>query len=225
MMFGGTSEAVTVGVVGADGEVPTPADRAANRRRWLAIAGSAVGAGGFAAFLTVLYKGARSLEAQGGFCASGGPYQISHQCTSGETHQIIFGIVGIMVFGAIYVGLSAVADGPVMVPSCLLWSALFGSLGAGFLILPKGEGTDGSNYVVGIIFLLMAAGGLWPAISASWEWIRRGGEPEHDDRFDQVPLVKAAVAMPTPVAGVSQGTVQAGPLVPKRLVIPPKDGS
>ena len=223
MMFGGTSEDVTVGVVDADGGPKTPADRAADRRRWFAIAGATVGVTGFAAGMTTLYKGARSLEAQGGFCASGGPYQITHQCTSGETAQLFVGIGAILVFGALYVGLTAYADGPVLVPSGLLWSALFGSLGVAFMILPKGEGTDGSNYGVGIVFLLMAAAGLWPAISQGWEWFRRGGEPEHGDSFDKVPLVRAAVVPPTGIPGVTTGTVHSNPAIPSRLVIPPKD--
>jgi hypothetical protein len=223
MMFGGGSSDVTVGVAGADGDAQKPVDRAENRRRWLAIAGATVGVTGFAAGMTTLYKGARSVEAQGGFCASGGPYQIAHQCTSGETAQLFVGIGMILVFGAIYVGLTAYADGPVLVPSGLLWTALFGSLGAGFVILPKGEGSDGSNLFVGIMFLVMAAAGLWPAISQGYDWIKRGGAPEHDDSFDAVPFVKAAVAPQTGVPGVTTGTVHAGPTVPSRLVIPPKD--
>jgi len=222
MMFGGASENVTVGFIGADGEVQTPPERRANRRRWFAITGATVGAAGFAACLTTLYEGARSLEAQGGFCASGGPYQIAHQCTSAQTRQLIIGIAGIMLFGAIYVGLTAYADGPVLVPSGLLWAALFGSLGAGFMILPKNEGTNGSNLLVGVIFLLMALGGLWPAISQGWDWIKRGGEPEQDDSFAKVPLVKAAVGAESGVPGITTATVQSGP-IPTRLSLPPKE--
>jgi hypothetical protein len=168
-----------------------------------------------------MYKGARSVEAQGGFCASGGPYQIAHQCTSGETAQLFVGIGAVLVFGAIYVGLTALADGPVLVPSGLLWAALFGALGVNFMIAPKNV-SAGSNRFVGILFLLMAAGGLWPAISQGWEWFKRGGAPEHDDSFDKVPLVRAAVAPPTGVPGVTTGTVQSA-AIPSRLVIPPKD--
>ncbi|MGD0198900.1 MAG: hypothetical protein ABSC56_13485 [Solirubrobacteraceae bacterium] len=224
-MFGGTSENVTVGVVDADGEARTPAQQRQNRKRWYAIGGTTVGAAGFSAFMTTLYEGARNLEAQGGFCASGGPYVIQHQCTTGETQQLLAGIIGIMVFGAIYVGLTAYADGPVLVPSGLLWAALFGSLGAGFLIAPKGVG-GGSNLFVGVMFLVMAACGLWPAISQGLDWIKRGGEPERDTTFDKVPLVRAAVAPPpmnTPIVGDASQPNR--PIVPRRLVIPPKDVS
>ena len=222
MMFGGTSADVTVGVAGADGDGQKPVDRAENRRRWVAIAGATVGVTGFATGMTTLYKGARSVEAQGGFCASGGPYQIAHQCTSGETAQLFVGIGMLLVFGAIYVGLTAYADGPVLVPSGLLWTALFGSLGAGFVLVPKGEASSGSNLFVGIMFLVMAAFGLWPAISQGIDWLKRGSEPGTTRQLRQGAFVKAAVAPQTGVQGHDRHGARR-PTVPSRLVIPPKD--
>jgi hypothetical protein len=223
MMFGGSSD-VTVGVADADGEAPV--NRAENRRRWFSIAGATVGIVGFSAFLTTLYTGFRHVEAGGGFCASGGPYQIAHQCTAGDTRQVFIGVIGMLIFGGVFVGLTGFADGPILVPSGLLWAALFGSLGAGFIVAPKGT-SSGSNYGVGILFLLMAAGGLWPAITSGVGWLRRGGAPEPDDPAfgGQVPLVRAAVEAPVtnaPPAPASTGPNK--PVVPARLVIPPKDG-
>jgi len=133
MMFGGSSD-VTVGVADADGEAPV--NRAENRRRWFSIVGATVGIVGFSAFLTTLYTGFRHVEAGGGFCASGGPYQIAHQCTAGDTRQVFIGVIGMLIFGGVFVGLTGFADGPILVPSGLLWAALFGSLGAGFIVAP-----------------------------------------------------------------------------------------
>jgi hypothetical protein len=222
MMFGGSSD-VTVGVAGADGEAPV--DRVENRRRWFAIAGATAGIVGFSAFLTTLYTGMRHVEAGGGFCASGGPYAIAHQCTAGDTRQVFIGVIGMLIFGGVFVGLTAFADGPILVPSGLLWAALFGSLGAGFIFVPKGTQSSGSNYGVGILFVLMAAAGLWPAITSGLGWLRRGGEPEPDTPAFGTPLVRAAVA--APVMGAPPAPPSAGPhrpVVPARLVIPPKDG-
>jgi hypothetical protein len=227
MMFGGAStEEATVGVSDADGGAPKP-DRREDRRRWYCIFGSTIGVLGFAIAMTLLYEGARSVEAQGGFCASGGPYVIAHQCTSGETTKVLIGIVGILVFGAIFVGLTAFADGPVLVPSGLLWAALFGSLGVGFLDVPKSGG--GPNWVVGIMFVIMGAAGIWPAISQGASWLKRGGEPDTSEPtgFANVPLVRASVAAPAPMQVIadSPAAPASGPVIPSRLVIPPKDQS
>jgi hypothetical protein len=161
------------------------------------------------------------LKTSGGFCASGGAYVIAHQCASSDARDMLIGIVGMLFFGGFFAGLTSWADGPLMTPSGLMWAALFGSLGWQFIRPPKGAPND---LVVGVVFLLMAAGGLYPAISSGWEWIRRGGEPEPDDAaFGGVPLVRATAHVQTDVAPATAALPQQSPLIPKRLVIPPKD--
>jgi hypothetical protein len=228
MMFGGTSEftnEATVGVADADSE--SPANSAENRRRWLAIAGAAVGIVGFAAFLTTLYTGMRAVEGAGGFCASGGAYVIAHQCTSGETRQVFIGVIGMLIFGGVFIGLTAFADGPVLVPSGLLWAGLFCSLGAGFVFLPKGVQSSGSNYGVGILFIVMGAAGLWPAITGGVGWLRRGGEPEPDTPAfgGSIPIVRSTVAAQPRDVAPSAPIAPRSPLVPAKLIVPPKDQS
>lgn len=215
-MFGGTS-AVTVGVAGADGEAQ--ADPVANRRRWYAIAGTTISVVGFSAGLTMLNVGMHSVEkTAGGFCASGGPYQIANQCTGGETRQVFIGVIVMLVFGGLFAGLTGWADGPVLTPSGLMWAALFGSLGYEFL--RSGSG----NLFVGIVFLAMAAAGLWPAITGGLGWIKRGGNPEPDPAaFDGKAIVRAAVPAPVMNAEPSTPLPEQSPLVPKRLVVPPKE--
>jgi len=101
-----------------------------------------------------------------------------------------------------------------------MWAALFGSLGAEFL-----RTGASSNLFVGVVFILMASAGLYPAISSGWGWIRRGGNPEPEPLpFDGKPIVHAAV--PAPVTNAEPSTpapTERSPLVPKRLIIPPKD--
>lgn len=221
-MFGGTSEA-SVGVADADGEAPHDPK---SRRRWYLIAGSTVSIVGFSACLTTLNSGMRDvLKTSGGFCASGGAYQIAHQCSSGDARQVFIGIVGMLVAGGFFAGLTAFADGPVITPSGLMWAALFGSLGWEFISPPKGAP---NNLVVGVVFLLMAAAGLWPAITSGLEWIKRGGAPEPDDlslAFDGKPLVRAALTAQPAGAATATSTAATGnqPVIPSRLVIPPKD--
>ena len=59
--------------------------------RWT---GSLVGLAGVAFSLTLLYKSMRSVQAIGGFCASGGPYQIAHTCPKGVAGLLPLAIVG-----------------------------------------------------------------------------------------------------------------------------------
>jgi len=228
MMFGGTSSDVTVGVADADGDGDKKPDRSVDRRGWLGVGGAGIGALGFAIAMTVLFDGARAVESQGGFCASGGPYVIAHQCTSGETRQILFGIVGIMIFGGLFVGATSFADGPVLAPSGLLWAGLFGSLGAGFLTVPKGGG--GSQWFVGILFIVMGAAGLWPAITQGASWIRRGGNPDTSapSGYQEIGLVKASVPLPpqastVQASGDATPAVTGKPAIPSRIVLPRKD--
>jgi hypothetical protein len=217
MMFGGTS-AVTVGVANADGDAPV--DPVQNRRRWYAIIGTTISIVGFSAGLTMLNYGMRSVEkTAGGFCASGGPYQIANQCTSGETRQVFIGVIVMLVFGGFFAGLTGWADGPVLTPSGLMWAALFGSLGYEFLR----SGASG-NLIAGILFILMAAGGLWPALTSGLGWIKRGGNPEPEPlAFDGKQIVHAAVPAPVTNAQPSTPMPEQSPLVPKRLIIPPKE--
>jgi hypothetical protein len=91
----------------------------------------AVGAAGFAASLVATYVAMRDvMTTSGGFCARGGPYVISSQCSSGQVNLLIGGVVGLFVFGALYLGFLAWMEGPVLGMGLLGWAALFGLLGS-----------------------------------------------------------------------------------------------
>ncbi len=110
-----------------------------------------------------------------GICATGSPYQVTpgHQCSSGSMVLIEVGGPGLFVFGAIAtVGVLGLL-GPRGVGHLLLMGTLvFGLLGWNFLHLrASGDGTDAGNVFCGVLFLLMAAGGLiglWPILGLRW---------------------------------------------------------
>ena len=167
--------------------------------RRLAPLGVLVGAAGFAAALTCAYLAMRDLMvSSGGSCASGGPYAVAagHECGS-EATLLIVGIVALLLFGAVYAGATAAGGGPGsgMDASLLLWAALFGALGVNFLTLgfdpPAGQGGAGGWIAAGIVFELMALGGLVPLTWSAREWLARGGAPE--EPLFRGPQVRAKV--------------------------------
>jgi hypothetical protein len=161
----------------------------------LAPLGVLLGAAGFALGLTALYRGMRSVMIEaGGFCASGGPYEIANECSEGQVTLIFVGVMVMIVFGALLMGASGAVGGSGMGAGFLMWAALFGALGVNFLQLgfdpPDGSGLAWGWIVPGVIFELMALGGLIPAVQMAREWQQRGGEPEQ--MFKQ-PLVRANI--------------------------------
>lgn len=202
---------------------PRPADGPPPQRswRWLALIGVVVSAAGFVAFLMALYSGMRDvMVGNGGFCASGGPYAIAggHNCTSGDIHLIFGGVMGMLVAGLAYAIFSGIAGGSVMGGSMLMWAALFGALGWNFI--DTGRHGHGSIFT-GVVFWLMAAGGLIIALVMALGYLRRGGpvEPPHFDPDSIVRAVKpgATPQQPTPSSHPSN------PGVPKRITPPRKD--
>jgi hypothetical protein len=161
------------------------------------------------------------MTSSGGFCARGGPYAISSQCSSAQVNLLIAGMVGLFVFGAVYLGLLAWMEGPVLAMGLVGWAALFGVLGFNFIQLGLNKPGEGSGHVSGwitsgVIFWVMALGGLIPAVALAIGWLRRGGEPEPS--LFKEPLVRAAVhPVPTPLASPE---APPQPSVPTRLVIP-----
>ena len=177
----------------------------------------AVAAAGFAASLTATYLAMRDvMTSSGGFCARGGPYVISSQCTSGQTGLLFAGMVGLFLFGALYLGFLAWMEGPVLGMGLVAWAALFGLLGFNFVQLGLSKPGEGDAHVSGwivsgVVFWVMALAGLVPAVALAIGRLRRRGEPEPS--LFREPLVRAAVHA-VPEQPASQ------PTAPTRLVIP-----
>jgi hypothetical protein len=139
-----------------------------------------LGSAGFIAGLTSLYKGMRHvMQTQGGFCASGGPYVIAHQCSSSDVKLIMFGVFGMLLAGLVVLIGMALCRGPILAAGLAMWAALFGVLGWNFISLgvnpPRGMSGGGGWIACGVVFWLMAAGGLVPLLGMAFGWARNGG--------------------------------------------------
>ena len=139
------------------------------RSRLLGVPVTLAGGGGFVAALVSLYIGMRHvMRTSGGYCASGGPYVIAHQCSSSDVKLILFGVFGMLLAaGVVMVGLG-LSRGPLLAAALLMWTGLFGALGWNFLSLgfnpPRNTSGSGGWIACGVVFELMAAGGLIPVL-------------------------------------------------------------
>lgn len=122
------------------------------------------GAAGLAGALTFLYQGmARLMATEGGFVASGGPYEIAHPAPD-WVWLVPLSILSMFAFGGL--SLWASMRGWGLNPITYVWSALFISLGWNFLrlgIFDRPEGLQGAwGWIVsGVAFWAM---GLMPVI-------------------------------------------------------------
>jgi hypothetical protein len=157
------------------------------RSRLLGFPVTLAGAGGFVVALVSAYRGMRDvMRTSGGFCASGGPYVVAHQCSSFDVKLILFGVFGMLLAALIVLVGLALLRGPLLAASLLMWTLLFGALGWNFLQLgltpPRGVGGGGAWIVCGVVFELMAVGGLIPAlvvlVSGARERASRGPDPQ-----------------------------------------------
>jgi hypothetical protein len=185
---------------------------------WL---GTAAAAAGVAASITAVYLGMRDLMVEsGGACASGGPYEIANECSSGQIALLFGGVVAMLLFAGLHAAVTHWAGGP-RVGWPAITGVLFLVLGWNFIDLgldpPQDDGTSVGWLVSGVVFWLMALGFLAPAAMRAVEWLRRGGEPEPElFRPATVRAVGPAVPGAQPVAPPPRADV------PARLVLPPR---
>lgn len=158
-----------------------------------------VGTAAFTACLWSVATGMRDvMRVDGGFCASGGPYVVAHQCSGGDIRLLMVGIFGGLLSAALYAGGSSALGRPASSAGLIAWSAMFGVLGWNFInqYLHPVAGQSGSIgfLIPGILFEVMAVGGLIPLIGGIKDDLRRGNRP--DDSFARVsgpPIVRAVV--------------------------------
>lgn len=106
--------------------------------------------------ITLLYLGGQWVMAQGGFVASGGPYEIAHPAPGWVILMPASIWVG-LILGAVHFWLSRRAGGFNVVG--IAWVALFGLLGLGFFqagLNPPGGGTAWAWILCGVVFWAMA---------------------------------------------------------------------
>jgi hypothetical protein len=161
-----------------------------------------VGAAGFAASLACVYIAMRDvMTSNGGFCASGGPYEISpgQECQSGQIWLLMGGVFVGLAFAALLVGASGRWGGwRLSGVGLLLWAALFGALGWNFIDLgldppPNINGATGWLFA-GAVFWMMALGGLIPGMLSVISWFRSADQPDSAVSSFKAPLVRADVA-------------------------------
>ena len=174
-------------------------------RRLVAALVAFAGATAFTACLLSMVSGMRDVVVtDGGFCASGGPYVISHQCSSSDIRLIMIGIFGALIAAAFYAGGTAGLGSRAASAGLLLWAALFGTLGWNFLSTGRHNGAAGLLFT-GVLFLVMAAGGLLPLLFSLAGDLRKAGRPDPAIPGMQ-PLVRAAVpAAPGPATAFQPG--------------------
>jgi hypothetical protein len=150
------------------------------------------GAAAFTACLLAMVAGMRDvMRTDGGFCASGGPYVIAHQCSTADIHLIMVGIFGALIAAGCYAGGSAGLGSKAASAGLVLWAALFGTLGWNFL--SAGRSGASGMLVTGVLFLVMAAGGLIPVLLRLAGDLR-GPAVRPDPVYPGMqPLVRAAV--------------------------------
>jgi hypothetical protein len=138
--------------------------------RYALLTALVVAAALFTVGLVCLFQGQRAVMVDnGGFCASGGPYEIAngHQCSGAVVGLTIGGVFALIVGGLALVALSVALIGSRAVAlGLVLWGALFGALGYNFIALgitnPSG-GTAWGWLIPGVMFWLMALPGI-PAL-------------------------------------------------------------
>ncbi|MBI4897758.1 MAG: hypothetical protein HY827_05265 [Actinobacteria bacterium] len=166
-----------------------------------------IGAVGFSASLTAVYSGMRDLMYSGGACASGGPYAIQNECTGGQVSLLVGGIFAMLIFGGILAAASSRYGGASFLGAGLLmWATLFGALGFNFMQLgfnPPAHMSGASGWIIsGVVFWLMALGGLIPGLTEVKSFLARGDSPEPS--MFKAPLVRAKVPV-QPMPGFPHG--------------------
>jgi hypothetical protein len=119
-----------------------------------------VGVAGLAFCITLLWLGMRAVMDLGGFCASGGPYQIAVECPDAVILTTPVSILGGFVAAGLMLWGGASLRGGWLGLVFLAWPALFLSLGWNFLeygFFPPEGGWVWSWIFCGVVFVLMGA--------------------------------------------------------------------
>jgi hypothetical protein len=155
---------------------------------------TAVGAAGTTAALAVVYAGAHRVVSGGGYCAGGGAYAVAHRCDRAGTVVLLFGILGILTFGALLLAGTALLRGPLLDVMLSTGGTLLGILGWNFIsvgINPPHDAPAGAGLIVsGAVLCLMALGGLVPVVRKSS--LRARGRRRGEGDWDGSPLAGPA---------------------------------
>ena len=140
------------------------------------VAGYLLGIAGLAFCIALLWLGMRAVMDLGGFCASGGPYEIAVECPDAVIATTPLSILGGFLAAGLIIWGAAGLPGAWMSLVFLAWPALFLSLGWNFLeygFFPPEGGWVWSWLFCGVLFVLMGAVPLVIGIAAFRDGGRR----------------------------------------------------
>jgi hypothetical protein len=166
---------------------------ARTRRIALGLPVAALGACGYVGGLAALYIGSGRVMREGGYCASGGPYVISHPCPSGTGALIGGGIGAALVLGAVLAFAIGYLGGPAIEAALVLWSAGFATMAVAFFL----HGSGGGATVAGGTFVLVALLGVVPLLSSIHDALRGSRTPPSSELV-LGEVVRAAGRRPPP---------------------------
>ncbi len=120
----------------------------------------ALGAGGTALCITLIYQAMRAVMDIGGACADGGPYVPVQPCPDGVAISMVLSSLGLFLFGGIATWYGVKVGGVWTAAPLLAWSALFVSLGWNFIEFgivnpPEGEDMVWGWLIPGVLFIVM----------------------------------------------------------------------
>lgn len=165
------------------------------------ILGSAIGWFGFALCFTLLFQVSLTVMALGGFCASGGAYEIAVECPAAVAGFAPLSILGGLVAVGIALWLSQGFGTPLL---SLAWPILFVGLGAAFLISFVTYG-DLTGLFIGVLFVIMGLVPLVLELRASPRRVIIGRRTADGREFIEEGAGRSILAMRGPN---SDGTVQ-----------------
>ncbi len=147
---------------------------------------AALGVGGLAMCITLVFRGMRAVMDIGGECADGATYVAAPPCPEGVPIALVGGIFGGFLFGAIAMVYGSRIGGIWGAVPLLAWTALFATLGWNFLDYglfnppPEADGIVWGWIVPGVVFEVMAWAPL-VFLVVGWRATRRAG-PQVDFR-------------------------------------------
>jgi len=112
----------------------------------------------FVLCFTLLYRGAATVMGLGGFCASGGPYEIEVECPAEVVATVPLSIFGGLLAAGVALALARGFAAPLI---GWAWPILFVGLGIAFTIAGVTVEGGWSNLVIAVLFVAM---GLVPLV-------------------------------------------------------------
>src|SRR5580658_4518956 len=177
-------------------------------RRLLGAAVIVAGGAAFTACLLSANTGMRDvMDVDGGFCASGGPYVVAHQCSGADARLLLVGILGGLLAAAVYAGGTTLFGRSGSSAGLAGWVAVFGAFGWNFISLgihpAAGQGPVVGFLISGVVFWALALGGLLLLFTGLASDLRRGSGP--DPRVKAMPPLVRAVIPPGPGVAYPDG--------------------